>query len=147
MSAGGELTSDQTCTLQRHIEALLLSLQSLAVLLVREREALSRGCNSDALEAITRDKEATVDRVGSLYVLLRESLSPLVRGDSSIAQAVGVLERSHPALAQRVGQLLDLTRRCQRANQDNGVLLREGLARPGESRPPRHPGTALAAFF
>ena len=136
MSAGGELTPDQAHTLQRHVEALVLSLQSLAVLLVREREALTRSGDSGALEAITRDKETMVDG----------SLSPLIRGDSSVAQALGALERSHPALARRVELLLNLTRDCQRANQDNGVLLREGLTRPGESRTRRGPGAALAAL-
>ena len=147
MSAGHELTPEQAQTLQSHVEVLMLGLQSLAVLLVREREALTHGVDHDALEAIARDKQAMVDQVGSLYALLRGRLSTRNGRRASFAQGLGALKRSYPALAQRVEQLLKLTRDCQRANQDNEVLVSEGLNKgPVEPGTGRDQGGALAAL-
>ena len=127
------LTRTQADRLEAHVDAVTLSLQALAVLLVREREALTHRAAAGALEDIARDKHSAVEQVGRLYALLRDSLDALGGAGASLPDSVLALKRTHPDLAQRVDRLVALTRECHLANRDNGVLVSAGLRNAGHA--------------
>lgn len=121
------LTANETGNLETHVDAVSLGLQALAVLLVRERQALTDRASPEVLDNIAVDKQAAVANVAGLYALLRESLEGLGEDGTDLADSVSSLKRAHPHLAGRVDQLVALTRECQIANQENGVLVNARL--------------------
>lgn len=132
-ASAATLTRAQADSLEAHVDAVTLALQALAVLLIREREALTHRAAADAIENIARDKHRAVEQVGGLYALLRDSLNALGGSGASLPDSVLALKRTHPNLSQRVERLVALTRDCHRANQDNGVLVSAGLRNAGHA--------------
>lgn len=113
--------------LEAHVDAVSQALQALALLLVREREALIARARPDVLDAIAVDKQSAVAGVGLLYGVLRADLERFGRDGAGSADSVTELKREHPHLSPRVDRLVRLTRDCQRANQENGVLVNARL--------------------
>lgn len=126
-TAATDISTSQADGLEAHVEAVTLSLQALAVLLVRERDALTDRAEAPDLERIAGDKQEAVEHVGMLYARLRESMEALCGPSTTMSESLPVLKRAHPRLAEGVDRLVRLTRECQRANQDNGVLVSTGL--------------------
>lgn len=112
---------------EARVDALTQGLAALAVLLVRERDALSTRTSAADLDDIADDKRSAVANVASLYALLRSSISSAWGDGTPLDGAVSLLRDSHPGLARRVSQLVDITRECHLANQENGVLVHARL--------------------
>jgi len=123
--AGGELVSG----LRSHVKAITLSLQVMMVLLVREREALVGRREAQSLESIAQDKQTAVAQVGRLYAMLRAAVARHLGPEASLTDSMAALRKHNSGIAKQVDELVLLTRKCQQANQDNGVLVSAGLDR------------------
>ena len=121
--AGGELVSG----LQSHVKAITLSLQVMMVLLVREREALVGRREAQSLESIAQDKQTAVAQVGRLYAILRAAVARHLGPGASLTDSMATLREHNSGIAKQVDELVRLTRKCQQANQENGVLVSAGL--------------------
>lgn len=113
-------------TLADSIDALNAALESLIDDLGKEREALRRRSSADDLECIALRKSTAVESVASLYTRMRETLVKSA-GPASGDDPVGRLRGFAAALGGRVEKLVELTRACQLANQENGALIGAGL--------------------
>jgi flagellar biosynthesis/type III secretory pathway chaperone len=121
--AGGELVSG----LQSHVKAITLSLQVTMVLLVREREALVGRREAQSLESIAQDKQSAVAQVSRLYAMLRAAVARHLGPEASLTDSMAALREHNSGIAKQVDELVRLTRKCQQANQNNGVLVSAGL--------------------
>ncbi len=128
MSAAATLSPAQADGLEDHVQAITGALRSLLSLLAREREALRGRAAAEVLEQVAEDKSTAVELVASLYGSLRGALDHAGSTSGELPERLAALRHSHPALAEQVDQLVRLTRDCQRANQDNGVLVSAGLS-------------------
>jgi flagellar biosynthesis/type III secretory pathway chaperone len=121
------MTQDHAATgLAASVDSLNAALESLVDDLGKERDALRRRASADDLEYIALRKSMAVEYVASLYQRLREALVAST-GDLSIEDAISSLRSHSPRLGGRVERLLELTRACQLANQENGALIGAGL--------------------
>lgn len=119
--------NDWMSGLHEHVQAISLSLKAMMVLLVREREALVGRSDARSLESIAQDKQSAVAQVSALYELLRDAVARHLGPDASLSDGMSALSRYNGEIAQQVDELMQLTRKCQQANQDNGVLVSAGL--------------------
>lgn len=115
---------EQAATLQARVEAVTHELGSLAALLAREGDALARRAGAATLEQIAADKQAAIERVGHLHAGLRQRLE---QAGVTPGGGIDVLAQLEPKLAASLGRMAQLIGQCQRANQDNGVLVNAGL--------------------
>ncbi|MFT5172607.1 MAG: flagellar biosynthesis/type III secretory pathway chaperone [Gammaproteobacteria bacterium] len=113
--------------LSSHVQAISLSLQAMMVLLVREREALVGRSEAQSLESIAHDKQSAVVQISTLYESLRIAVARHLGPDASLTDGIAALRKHSDTIAKQVDTLVQLTRKCQRANQDNGVLVNAGL--------------------
>ncbi len=147
MSATLTLTAAQADTIESRVDAISGALQALQTLLARERDGLRGRAAPEVLEQVAEDKDAAVEQVAVLYGGLREALAGIDAAGDSLPQHVAALRESHPSLAERVDRLVELTRDCQQANQDNGVLVSVGLSHARRALDTLHgavPGNAPA---
>ncbi|MFT5446362.1 MAG: flagellar biosynthesis/type III secretory pathway chaperone [Gammaproteobacteria bacterium] len=114
--------------LRENVQAISLSLKAMMVLLVREREALVGRSDARSLESIAQDKQGAVTQVSALYELLRGAVSQHLGPGASLSDGISALRQHDSEIAHQVDELMQLTRKCQQANQDNGVLVSAGLA-------------------
>ena len=127
MAASGVNNSDWVNGLQSHVQAITLSLQAMMVLLVREREALVGRSEAQSLESIAQDKQNAVTQVSALYELLRNAVARNLGPDASLTDGMTALREQGGKIAKQIEELVQLTQKCQQANQDNGVLVSAGL--------------------
>lgn len=109
------------------VEALSAVVQQLLALLARERDALQARRDVAALERLATEKHAAIEHAGAEYELLRSDLALLYGAGQPLADSVQALRAGHPALGAQVERLVELTRACKQANQDNGVLVSTDL--------------------
>lgn len=108
------------------VDGLIAALEILFDDLGKEREALKRRCGADELEYIALRKSMAVEHVANLYSGLREVLAA-AHGTDDVSDALANLRSHVPSLGERANRLVDLTRACQLANQENGALIGAGL--------------------
>ena len=119
--------ADWMSGLRDHVQSISLSLNAMMILLVREREALVDRSDARLLESIAQDKQDAVTQISALYELLRESVSRHLGPNASLSDGINALRQHDDEIAHQVDELMQLTRKCQQANQDNGVLVSAGL--------------------
>ena len=119
--------NDWMSGLRDHVQAISLSLKAMMVLLVREREALVGRSDARSLESIAQDKQSAVTQTSALYELLRGAVSRHLGPNASLSDGISALRQHDNEIAHQVDELMQLTRKCQQANQDNGVLVSAGL--------------------
>lgn len=134
-------TSQQLAT---RIDAFIADMQHLTALLAREREALLERTDAAALEQIAAHKQTLIEQIGAHYQFLQDACGQLAPADeprpcdvhnvpardlhdAPAGHSIGALRRAHPSLAERIERLVEITRACKQANQDNGVTLSAGL--------------------
>ena len=127
MSAAGTPGAQRLRSVAARVDALSAVVQQLLALLARERDALHARRGAAALEQLAAEKDAAIEHAGAVYDLLRSDLALLYGTGQSLADSVQSLRAGHPALGAQVERLVELTRACKQANQDNGVLVSAGL--------------------
>ena len=113
--------------LEDRVGELTAALECMGELLASERAALRGRSDADTLEQVARDKQHTVESIAELYQGLREDLEPFGEPGAGMAGTLAGLRHTHPDLAARVDRLVALTRECQQANQENGLMVSAGL--------------------
>ena len=119
--------NDWMSGLRDHVQAISLSLKAMMVLLVRERDALVSRSDAQSLDSIAKDKQNAVTQVSALYESLRRAVSRHLGPDASLSDGISALREHNNDIALQVDELMQLTLKCQQANQDNGVLVSAGL--------------------
>jgi flagellar biosynthesis/type III secretory pathway chaperone len=114
-------------TLDAQVRALTAALEAMLIKLGAEREALRAHAKVDVLEHIVRDKQGSVEHIGALYAELRRALVAFGDERGNMREHIAAVRAIHPELAQRVDRLEALTRECQQANHDIGLLVSVGL--------------------
>jgi flagellar biosynthesis/type III secretory pathway chaperone len=127
MSAAAMPTPGQVQEFTARVDAVSACMHKLMLLLARERDALQARSEASVLEQVAGEKHAAVEQAGSLYAMLREAMAAIYGARQPVGDAVPALREADPALAARIETLVDLTRACKQANQDNGVLVSAGL--------------------
>jgi flagellar biosynthesis/type III secretory pathway chaperone len=127
VSAAGTPDAQRLRSIAARVDALSAVIQQLLALLARERDALHARRDAAALEQLADEKHAAIEHAGAVYELLRGELALLFGTEQPIADSVQTLRTDHPALGAQVERLVELTRTCKQANQDNGVLVSAGL--------------------
>ena len=113
------------------VDQLIEALETLEDDLCKEREALNQRSSAQDLEYVALRKSAAVEHVSDLYGTLREALAA-GHGGEDVGRALADVGAHQPALKDRVARLLELTRTCQLANQENGAMV--GAALRGSER-------------
>jgi flagellar biosynthesis/type III secretory pathway chaperone len=114
--------------LQSHVEAITLSLQAMMVLLVREHEALVGRSDARSLDSIAQDKQTAVAQMSAMYEMLRDCVAAHLGPDATMNDGILALREHSPSIARQIENLVQLTRKCQQANHDNGILVSAGLS-------------------
>lgn len=112
--------------LARSVDQLIEALETLEQDLGNEREALMSRSSAEQMEYVAERKASAVEHVSSLYTNLRAALAAGHDGED-VSRALASLGSEHPQLAPRVARLLELTRACQLANQENGAMIGAAL--------------------
>lgn len=133
MSAAADTDAGPLQPLAQHVDALIATVHELLALLAREHALLDARADAQMLEQIAGEKHAAIERASTRYALLRAALGLRHGSEQHLADGVAALRPGDAALAARVQQLLELTRSCKQANQDNGVLISAGLRSAGQA--------------
>ena len=113
--------------LQTQVQTISLSLQAMMVLLVREREALLGRNEAQSLSNIAANKQAFVVQVSAVYEMLRSAMRQHLDPDMSLTECIAAVGKQNRGLARQLDELVQLTSKCQQANQHNGALISSGL--------------------
>ena len=114
------------------IDTLISALEAMIGTLEEEHQALN-SANSLALENIAERKANAVETISCLYDEFKQGLG--LNGDGSadpttalsLTSVLNEIRTTTPQLADRLDQLVVLTRTCRQSNQDNGTLVNLGL--------------------
>ncbi len=127
-----DTTATRNGTSHIQIDTLITALKTMLGILEEEHQALNTA-DAQTLENIADQKNLAVDKIGRLYDELKRELglSSNERGQHAPAQAfmaaLDKIRTTTPQLAERLDQLVMLTRACRQSNQDNGTLVSLGL--------------------
>ena len=109
------------------IDALIDALGAMVRTLEEEHQALNKA-DATALADIAGRKATEVEKISRLYDVFKVELG-LDRQESTetFTAALDDIRTTTPQLAERLDQLVALTRACRQSNQDNGTLVNLGL--------------------
>ena len=119
--------AERADALEAKVRDLTVSLEEMVLRLGEEREALRTRASVDVLERIVLDKRDNIEAMTALYTALRDALAEFGGDGETMGAQVAAVRSAHPDLGERVDRLVTLTRECQQANHDIGVLVSVGL--------------------